>query len=137
MINRIQKIKTLKEKILVLKKEAAADLKKRIKQKEKEILKLGQEYAQTFEEDFHFKISVKKNHKNNISKPSTGRARLTKDDKIKVENQIRKLISKTSLSISEICAKTNRPVNQIRNILKDIKGLKKKGSKRNTTYSLK
>ena len=112
MINRIQKIKTLEEKILVLKKEAAADLKKRIKQKEKGILKLGQEFAQTFEGDFHFKISVKKNHKNNISKPSTGRARLTKDDKIKVENQIR-------------------------NILKDIKGLKKKGSKRNTTYSLK
>ena len=36
--------------------------------KEKEILKLGQEYTQSFEEDFHFKITVKKNHKNNISK---------------------------------------------------------------------
>ena len=45
MVNRTQKIKILEEKILVLKKEAAADLKKRIKQKEKEILKLGQEYA--------------------------------------------------------------------------------------------
>ena len=29
MVNRIQKIKTLEEKILVLKKEAAADLKKK------------------------------------------------------------------------------------------------------------
>ena len=94
MVNRIQKIKTLEEKILVLKKEAAADLKKRIKQKEKEILKLGQEYTQKFEGYFHFKITVKKNHKNNISKPSKGRARLTKEDKIKVENQIKKLISK-------------------------------------------
>ena len=41
MVNRIKKIKTLEEKILVLKKEAAADLKKRIKQKEKEILNPG------------------------------------------------------------------------------------------------
>ena len=35
MINRIQKIKTLEEKILVLKKEAAADLKKELNKKKK------------------------------------------------------------------------------------------------------
>ena len=41
MVDRIRKIKTLEQKILSLKKEAASDLKKRIKQQEKEIFKLG------------------------------------------------------------------------------------------------
>ena len=55
MISRIQKIKTLEEKITLLKKEAANDLRKKIKQKERELLKLGQEYIQTFQEDFNFR----------------------------------------------------------------------------------
>ena len=63
MVDRIRKIKTLEQKILLLKKEAATDLKKRIKQQEKEIFKLGQEYTQTFDEDFNFTVCVKKNQK--------------------------------------------------------------------------
>ena len=120
-----------------MKKEAATDLKKRIKQQEKEIFKLGQEYTQTFDEDFNFTVCVKKNQKSNTKNSSGSRARLTKQDKIKVEDQITKLITKTPHTISDICDKTKRPVNQIRNILKNIKGLKKKGSKRNTTYFVK
>lgn len=137
MVDRIRKIKTLEQKILLLKKEVATDLKKRIKQQEKEIFKLGQEYTQTFDEDFNFTVCVKKNQKSNTKKSSGSRARLTKQDKIKVEDQITKLITKTPHTISDICDKTKRPVNQIRNILKNIKGLKKKGSKRNTTYFVK
>ena len=137
MVDRIRKIKTLEQKILLLKKEAATDLKKRIKQQEKEIFKLGQEYTQTFDEDFNFSVCVKKNQKSNTKNSSGSRARLTKQDKIKVEDQITKLITKTPHTISGICDKTKRPVNQIRNILKNIKGLKKKGSKRNTTYFVK
>ena len=137
MVDRIRKIKTLEQKILLLKKESATDLKKRIKQQEKEIFKLGQEYTQTFDEDFNFSVCVKKNQKSNTKKSSGSRARLTKQDKIKVEDQITKLITKTPHTISDICDKTKRPVNQIRNILKNIKGLKKKGSKRNTTYFVK
>ena len=137
MVDRIRKIKTLEQKILLLKKEVATDLKKRIKQQEKEIFKLGQEYTQTFDEDFNFTVCVKKNQKSNTKKSSGSRARLTKQDKIKEEDQITKLITKTPHTISDICDKTKRPVNQIRNILKNIKGLKKKGSKRNTTYFVK
>lgn len=137
MVDRIRKIKTLEQKILLLKKEVATDLKKRIKQQEKEIFKLGQEYTQTFDEDFNFSVCVKKNQKSNTKNSSGSRARLTKQDKIKVEDQITKLITKTPHTISDICDKTKRPVNQIRNILKNIKGLKKKGSKRNTTYFVK
>ena len=137
MVDRIRKIKTLEQKILLLKKEVATDLKKRIKQQEKEIFKLGQEYTKTFDEDFNFTVCVKKNQKSNTKNSSVSRARLTKQDKIKVEDQITKLITKTPHTISDICDKTRRPVNQIRNILKNIKGLKKKGSKRNTTYFVK
>ena len=137
MISRIQKIKTLEEKITLLKKEAANDLRKKIKQKERELLKLGQEYIQTFQEDFNFEIRLKKNNIKPTSGSSSNRSRLTKEEKAKVETQIRKILLKGSISITEICAKTKRPVNQIRNILKDIKGLKKKGAKRNTTYYLK
>ena len=86
MVDRIRKIKTLEQKILLLKKEAATDLKKRIKQQEKEIFKLGQEYTQTFDEDFNFTVCVKKNQKSNTKNSSGSRARLTKQDKIKVEN---------------------------------------------------
>ena len=68
IISRIQKIKTLEEKITLLKKEAANDLRKKIKQKERELLKLGQEYIQTFQEDFNFEVRLKKN---NI-KPTSG-----------------------------------------------------------------
>lgn len=137
MISRIQKIKTLEEKITLLKKEAANDLRKKIKQKERELLKLGQEYIQTFQEDFNFEVRLKKNNIKPTSGSSSNRSRLTKEEKAKVETQIRKILLKGSISITEICAKTKRPVNQIRNILKDIKGLKKKGAKRNTTYYLK
>ena len=137
MISRIQKIKTLEEKITVLKREAANDLRKKIKQKEKELLKLGQEYIQTFQEDFNFEVRLKRNSSKPTSDSSSNRSRLTKEEKAKVEIQIRKILLKGSISITEICAKTKRPVNQIRNILKDIKGLKKKGVKRNTTYYLK
>lgn len=137
MISRIQKIKTLEEKITLLKKEAANDLRKKIKQKEKELLKLGQEYIQTFQEDFNFEVRLKKNNIKPTSGSSSNRSRLTKEEKAKVETQIRKILLKGSISITEICAKTKRPINQIRNILKDIKGLKKKGAKRNTTYYLK
>ena len=137
MISRIQKIKTLEEKITLLKKEAANDLRKKIKQKERELLKLGQEYIQTFQEDFNFEIRLKKNNIKPTSGSSSNRSRLTKEEKAKVETQIRKILLKGSISITEICAKTKRPINQIRNILKDIKGLKKKGAKRNTTYYLK
>ena len=137
MISRIQKIKTLEEKITLLKKEAGNDLRKKIKQKERELLKLGQEYIQTFQEDFNFEVRLKKNNIKPTSGSSSNRSRLTKEEKAKVETQIRKILLKGSISITEICAKTKRPVNQIRNILKDIKGLKKKGAKRNTTYYLK
>ena len=137
MISRIQKIKTLEEKITLLKKEAANDLRKKIKQKERELLKLGQEYIQTFQEDFNFEVRLKKNNIKPTSGSSFNRSRLTKEEKAKVETQIRKILLKGSISITEICAKTKRPINQIRNILKDIKGLKKKGAKRNTTYYLK
>ena len=137
MISRIQKIKTLEEKITVLKREAANDLKKKIKQKEKELLKLGQEYIQTFQEDFNFEVRLKRNSSKPTSDSSSNRSRLTKEEKAKVETQIRKILLKGSISITEICAKTKRPINQIRNILKDIKGLKKEGAKRNTTYYLK
>ncbi|MFL2451432.1 MAG: hypothetical protein ACJ0IB_05170 [Verrucomicrobiales bacterium] len=137
MISRIQKIKTLEEKITLLKKEAANDLRKKIKQKERELLKLGQEYIQTFQEDFNFEVRLKKNNIKPTSGSSSNRSRLTKEEKAKVETQIRKILLKGSISITEICAKTKRPINQIRNILKDIKGLKKKGAKRNTTYYLK
>ena len=137
MISRIQKIKTLEEKITVLKREAANDLRKKIKQKEKELLKLGQEYIQTFQEDFNFEVRLKRNSSKHTSDSSSNRSRLTKEEKAKVEIQIRKILLKGSISITEICAKTKRPINQIRNILKDIKGLKKKGAKRNTTYYLK
>ena len=136
MISRIQKIKTLEEKITLLKKEAANDLRKKIKQKERELLKLGQEYIQTFQEDFNFEVRLKKNNIKPTSGSSSNRSRLTKEEKVKV-TQIRKILLKGSISITEICAKTKRPINQIRNILKDIKGLKKKGAKRNTTYYLK
>jgi hypothetical protein len=137
MISRVQKIKTLEEKITVLKKEAANDLRKKIKQKEREILKLGQEYIQTFQEDFNFEVRLKRNSSKPTSGSSSSRSRLTKEGKAKVETQIRKILLKGSISITEICAKTKRPTNQIRNILKDIKGLKKEGAKRNTTYYLK
>ena len=137
MISRIQKIKTLEEKITVLKREAANDLKKKIKQKENELLKLGQEYIQTFQEDFNFEVRLKRNSSKPTSDSSSNRSRLTKEEKAKVETQIRKILLKGSISITEICAKTKRPINQIRNILKNIKGLKKKGAKRNTTYYLK
>ena len=137
MISRIQKIKTLEEKITLLKKEAGNDLRKKIKQKERELLKLGQEYIQTFQEDFNFEVRLKKNNIKPTSGSSSNRSRLTKEEKAKVETQIRKILLKGSISITEICAKTKRPINQIRNILKDIKGLKKKGAKRNTTYYLK
>ncbi len=137
MISRIQKIKTLEEKITLLKKEAANDLRKKIKQKERELLKLGQEYIQTFQEDFNFEVRLKKNNIKPTSGSSSNRSRLTKEEKAKVETQIRKILLKGSISITDICAKTKRPINQIRNILKDIKGLKKKGAKRNTTYYLK
>ena len=137
MISRIQKIKTLEEKITVLKREAANDLRKKIKQKEKELLKLGQEYIQTFQEDFNFEVKLKRNSSKPTSDSSSNRSRLTKEEKAKVETQIRKILLKGSISITEICAKTKRPINQIRNILKDIKGLKKEGAKRNTTYYLK
>jgi hypothetical protein len=137
MISRVQKIKTLEEKITVLKKEAANDLRKKIKQKEREILKLGQEYIQTFQEDFNFEVRLKRNSSKPTSGSSSNRSRLTKEGKAKVETQIRKILLKGSISITEICAKTKRPTNQIRNILKDIKGLKKEGAKRNTTYYLK
>ena len=43
MVSRAQKIKTLEERINALKREASAELKKTIKQKEREIQKLGQE----------------------------------------------------------------------------------------------
>ena len=137
MISRIQKIKTLEEKITVLKREAANDLRKKIKQKEKELLKLGQEYIQTFQEDFNFEVKLKRNSIKPTSDSSSNRSRLTKEEKAKVEIQIRKILLKGSISITEICAKTKRPINQIRNILNNIKGLKKKGAKRNTTYYLK
>jgi len=137
MVSRIQKIKILEEKITILKREAAKDLKKQIKQKEKELLKLGQEYIQTFEKDFNFEINIKKNSSNQTSYSDSNRSRLTKEEKTKAEQQIQKILSKGPIGITEICAKTKRPVNQIRNILKDIKGLKKKGAKRNTTYFLK
>ena len=137
MISRIQKIKTLEEKITLLKKEAANDLRKKIKQKERELLKLGKEYIQTFQEDFNFEVKLKRNSSKPTSDSSSNRSRLTKEEKAKVETQIRKILLKGSISITEICAKTKRPINQIRNILKDIKGLKKKGAKRNTTYYLK
>ena len=39
------------------------ELRKTLKQKERGIQKLGQEYVQTFDEDFVFKISVRKNDK--------------------------------------------------------------------------
>ena len=126
MISRIQKIKTLEEKITVLKREAANDLKKKIKQKEKELLKLGQEYIQTFQEDFNFEVKLKRNSSKPTSDSSSNRSRLTKEEKAKVEIQIRKILLKGSISITEICSKTKRPINQIRNILKNIKGLKKK-----------
>ena len=137
MISRIQKIKTLEEKITLLKKEAANDLRKKIKQKERELLKLGQEYIQTFQEDFNFEVRLKRNSSKPTSDSPSNRSRLTKEEKAKVETQIKKILLKGSISITEICAKTKRPINQIRNILKDIKGLKKKGAKRNTTYYLK
>ena len=137
MVSRIQKIKTLEEKITILKREAAKDLKKQIKQKEKDLLKLGQEYIQTFEKDFHFEITLKKDNRKPAPSSHSNRSRLTKEEKTKAEQQIQKILSKGPISITEICAKTKRPVNQIRNILKDIKGLKKKGAKRNTTYFLK
>ena len=137
MISRVQKIKTLEEKITALKREAANDLRKKIKQKEKELLKLGQEYIQTFQEDFNFEVKLKRNSIKPTSDSSSNRSRLTKEEKAKVEIQIRKILLKGSISITEICSKTKRPINQIRNILKNIKGLKKKGAKRNTTYYLK
>ena len=65
MVSRIQKIKTLEQKINSLKREANTELRKTIKQKKKEIEKLGQEYVQTFNEDFAFKVSVRKNYKKN------------------------------------------------------------------------
>lgn len=104
-----------------MKKEAATDLKKRFKQHEKEIFKIGQEYTQIFNEDFNFTVYFKKNQKSNTKTSSGSRARLTKQDKIKVEDQITKLITKTPHTISDICNKTKRPVNQIRNILKTLK----------------
>ncbi len=137
MVSRIQKIKTLEQKINSLKREATTELRKTIKQKKKEIENLGQEYVQTFNEDFVFKVSVRKNHKTNNAKSSSSRQRLTKEDKIKLQNQITKYISRTPRSISEICAKVGRPVNQVRNILQNTKGLKKQGAKRNTTYVMK
>jgi len=137
MVSRIQKIKTLEQKINSLKREATTELRKTIKQKKKEIEKLGQEYVQTFNEDFVFKVSVRKNHKTNNAKSSSSRQRLTKEDKIKLQNQITKYISRTPRSISEICAKVGSPVNQVRNILQNTKGLKKQGAKRNTTYVMK
>ncbi len=137
MISRIQKIKTLEQKINSLKREANAELKKTIIQKKKEIENLGQEYVQTFNEDFVFKVSVRKNDKKTHTKSASSRQRLTKEDKIKLQNQINKYISRTPHSISEICANVGRPVNQVRNILQNIKGLKKQGAKRNTTYVIK
>ena len=68
MVSRAQKIKTLEERINALKLEASTELKKTIKQKEREIQKLGQEYVQTFNEDFVFKVSVRKNDKKNLTK---------------------------------------------------------------------
>ena len=137
MVSRAQKIKTLEERINALKREASAELKKTIKQKEREIQKLGQEYVQTFDEDFVFKVSVRKNDKKNPTKKRTGRQRLTKQDKIKLQDQITKYLSRTPRSISEICEKVGRPVNQVRNVLRNIKRLKKQGAKRNTTYVIK
>ena len=137
MVSRIQKIKTLEQKINSLKREATTELRKTIKQKKKEIEKLGQEYVQTHNKDFVFKVSVRKNHKTNNAKSSSSRQRLTKEDKIKLQNEITKYISRTPRNISEICAKVGRPVNQVRNILQNTKGLKKQGAKRNTTYVMK
>ena len=98
---------------------------------------MGQEYIQTFQEDFNFEVRLKRNSSKPTSDSPSNRSRLTKEEKAKVETQIKKILLKGSISITEICAKTKRPINQIRNILKDIKGLKKKGAKRNTTYYLK
>ena len=137
MVSRIQKIKTLEKKINSLKREATTELRKTIKQKKNEIENLGQEYVQTFNEDFIFKVSVRKNYKTNNAKSSSSRQRLTKEDKIKLQNQITKYISRTPRGISEICAKVGRPVNQVRNILQNTKGLKKQGAKRNTAYVMK
>jgi uncharacterized protein Yka (UPF0111/DUF47 family) len=137
MVSRIQKIKSLEQKIDSLKREASAELKKTIKQKEKEIQKLGQEYVQTVNKDFFFKVSVKRSDKKVRTKSASSRQRLTKEGKIKLQNQITKYLSRTPRSISEICVKVGRPVNQVRNVLKNIKGLKKQGAKRNTTYVMK
>jgi len=137
MVSRAQKIKSLEERINALRRESSAELKKTIKQKEREIQKLGQEYVQTFNEDFVFKVSVRKNDKKIRTTRSSRRQRLTKQDKIKLQNQITKYLSRTPRSISEICEKVGRPVNQVRNILKNIKRLKKQGAKRNTTYVIK
>ena len=137
MVSRIQKIKTLEQRIDSLKREASAELKKTIKQKEKEIQKIGQEYVHTFNKDFFFKVSVKRSDKKIRIKSGSSRQRLTKEGKIKLQNQITKYLSRTPRSISEICVKVGRPVNQVRNVLKNIKGLKKQAAKRNTTYVMK
>ena len=101
------------------------------------ISSLKNNFVQSINEDFVFKVSVRKNHKTNNAKSSSSRQRLTKEDKIKLQNQITKYLSRTPRSISEICVKVGRPVNQVRNVLKNIKGLKKQGAKRNTTYVMK
>ncbi|MDC0048682.1 hypothetical protein OAL09_05005 [Verrucomicrobia bacterium] len=137
MVSRIQKIKTLEQRIDLLKREASSELKKIIKQKEKEVQRLGQEFVQTFNKDFSFNVSVKRSDKKISTKSSSSRQRLTKEGKIKLQNQITKYLSRTPRSISEICKKVGRPVNQVRNVLKNIKGLKKQGAKRNTTYIMK
>ena len=137
MVSRIQKIKTLEQRIDSLKREASAELKKTIKQKEKEIEKLGQEFVQTFNKDFSFKVTVKRSDKNTSTRSGSSRQRLTKQDKIKLQNQITKYLSRTPRSISDICEKVGRPVNQVRNVLRNIKRLKKQGAKRNTTYVIK
>ena len=137
MVSRIQKIKTLEQKIDLLKREASAELKKTIRQKEKEIEKLGQEFVQTFNKDFSFNVTVKKSDKKTSARNGSSRQRLTKEGKIKLQNQITKYLSRTPRGISEICTKVGRPVNQVRNVLKNIKGLKKQGTKRNTTYVMK
>lgn len=137
MVSRIQKIKTLEQRIDLLKREASSELKKKIKQKEKEVQRLGQEFVQTFNKDFSFNVSVKRSDKKISTKSSSSRQRLTKEGKIKLQNQITKYLSRTPRSISEICKKVGRPVNQVRNVLKNIKGLKKQGAKRNTTYIMK
>ena len=137
MVSRIQKIKTLEQRIDSLKREASSELKKIIKQKEKEVQRLGQEFVQTFNKDFSFNVSVKRSDKKISTKSSSSRQRLTKEGKIKLQNQTTKYFSRTPRSISEICKKVGRPVNQVRNVLKNIKGLKKQGAKRNTTYIMK